>query len=72
MMNFAERNVPDKMTTKTAHSGEDMMKILADDVLRYELFTEQLTEQQESALIDGLRGDAVEFPVEVDKENQTC
>ena len=49
-----------------------MIKILADDVLWYELLTEPLTEQQESALIEDLRGEVVEFPIEADKKNQIC
>ena len=63
--NFAERSVPVRISTRAVRSAKDMMEILADDVLRYEL----LSEQEQDALEEALQGEAVEFAIEVDKEN---
>ena len=56
-----EGNIPRK-STRNVRSGEEMMEVLADDVLRYEL----LTEQEEERLIESLRGEAMEFAIDVD------
>lgn len=62
MENFVRSvSVPLRKSAKNVRSGEDMMEVLADDVLRYEL----LSEQEQRAVEEECRGEAVEFPIEV-------
>jgi hypothetical protein len=47
--------VPERMSDRHAKSGEDMMEILANDIMRYETFSEQ---SDLFALAPGLAGNA--------------